>query len=143
MSVCCRGIIRVHDHAIIHMYMYSLSSQLELQIGNSATLETAVSSYFELCDVCLRLEKSLCTNLKHLALSLKNHWCDRLRETLSKYVCLSVCVVYCIRAVLKIKLHAHVCIKVDEIGNRNCLGYGNSDEVFVTSFSRFTVDNIY
>ena len=75
----------------VHVYVSvicSLSSQMESQIGNSATLETAMSTYFELSDVCLSLEKSFCTNLKHFALSLENHWGGRLRETLSKYVCL-------------------------------------------------------
>ena len=70
--------------------MYSLSSQLESQIGNSSALETAVASYFELSDVCLCLEKSFCSNLKDFALSLKDYWGGRLGETLSKYVCLSV-----------------------------------------------------
>ena len=61
------------------------SGQIESQIGSSSTQENAVTLYFELCGVCLRLEKSLCLNLKHFAFSLRNHWSCQLREKLSRY----------------------------------------------------------
>jgi hypothetical protein len=88
----------VHDCAIIICSLYCFSSQLESQISNSAALETAVSTYFELCGVCSCLEKSFCSNLKKFALSLKNHWGDRLRETLSKYA------IYCV-TINRLRVH--------------------------------------
>jgi hypothetical protein len=95
----------VHDCAIIICSLYCFSSQLESQISNSAALETAVSTYFELCGVCSCLEKSFCSNLKKFALSLKNHWGDRLRETLSKYATCTC--IYCI-TINRLRVHVHV-----------------------------------